>query len=125
MMMNEATNTTLANSLNLPTHLKLHHAFLKVDRGLYFSNRVRDSVPNSIFYANRPMKFGIEHQSAPFIYAKALSALEIEGTEPLQFLNVGTGTGYVHALLANVLPQGSVLHGIELNPELSAQTEER
>ena len=73
----------------------------------------------------RPLKFGREHQSAPFLYAKALSALQLEGTKPLQFLNVGSGTGYLQALVANMLPRGSLLHGIELDSGLSAQAEER
>ena len=125
--MNEATHTTLVNSLHLPlpSHLKLYHAFENVDRGDYFTAAVRDAVPNSTFYANKPLKFGSEHQSAPFIYAKALSALEIEGLKPLHFLNVGSGTGYMQALVANALPHGSVLHGIELNPELVGQSNER
>jgi protein-L-isoaspartate O-methyltransferase len=80
---------------------------------------------NLCAYIRRPLKFGKQHQSAPFLYAKALSALDLEGTEPLQFLNVGSGTGYLQALVANMLPPGSLVHGVELEPELTAQAEER
>ena len=73
----------------------------------------------------RPVKFGKQHQSAPSIYCAALVALQLEGNEPLHFLNVGSGTGYLQAIVVHTLAEGSVVHGIELDDDLFEQSQDR
>ena len=63
-----------------------------------------------------PIREGILHLSAPGIYGLAVEALTL--SEGLSFLNVGSGTGYVSAVAAQLLGSRSIHWGIELQPKV-------
>ena len=77
-------------------------AFKAVDRG-FFIDRPDDghSGGEEVRYLNMPFRNGIQHLSAPGIYATALESLELR--EGLSFLNVCSGTGYFSALACQIL----------------------
>ena len=56
------------------------------------------------------------HLSAPSIYAHACEALELR--RGLSFLNVGSGTGFMSTVVAELIGPCAVHHGIELQPRL-------
>ena len=93
-------------------------AFRAIDRGNFLTNSSRA-------YDNDPVKEGMLHLSAPYMYARILVELEIENTKGIDMLNIGSGTGYFSTLIAQLLgPTGSV-HGIEVNPKLVVHAKER
>ena len=85
--------------------------FKQVDRGLFIPEDSRH-----LAYGDAPMRAGKVHVSAPHIYATVLQALNLD--KELSFLNIGSGTGYFQCVVAAKLGVGSVVHGVELQPEL-------
>lgn len=85
-------------------------AFQALDRKAFLSKDCFDA------YTDSPVRDGKLHQSAPSIYAKALEALEL--TPGLSFLNIGSGTGYFSALVAQIIGASAVNIGVECHEEL-------
>lgn len=67
-------------------------------------------------YHNAPVRCRRLHQSAPTVYANALEALEL--TRGLSFLNIGSGTGYFSALVAQLIGPRAINIGLERHLEL-------
>jgi protein-L-isoaspartate(D-aspartate) O-methyltransferase len=68
--------------------------------------------------ADRPLDIGHGQTiSQPFIVAAMTEALDLQGRE--RALEVGTGSGYQTAILAEMLPLSSVVRTVEIVPELS------
>ena len=93
-------------------------AFLSVDRKKYCVGASDDEA-----YADRPyrsMQRNAVHLSAPSIYTRCVEHLDLQ--PGLSFLNVGSGTGYLSAVVATLIGPNAINHGIELrtsNVELS------
>lgn len=62
---------------------------------------------------------------APSLYAEALVALELEEDIPLRVLSVGSATAYFQALVANILPKDSLIHGIDFSPTMCKNARKR
>jgi protein-L-isoaspartate O-methyltransferase len=51
------------------------------------------------------------HISAPHIYASAMEALDLVPDSSLSFLNIGSGTGYISCIVAEILGPKSIHYG--------------
>lgn len=51
------------------------------------------------------------HISAPHIYGSAIEALDLVPNSCTSFLNIGSGTGYVSAIVAGILGPNSLNYG--------------
>ena len=67
-------------------------------------------------YADRPFKQGYVHISAPHMYATVLEQLELQPGH--SFLNIGSGSGYFSCLVACMLGEGGLSHGIDINEDV-------
>ena len=89
---------------------------------LPFRVKREDYVPQefrSLAFADMEIPLGHgEAMWAPKIEARALQALQVKGHE--RVLEVGTGSGYLTALLAT---QGSVVISVEIHADLKAEAE--
>ena len=74
-------------------------ALRAVDRGEFIDSP--DEEGEESRYLNMPFRNGVQHLSAPSIYATALEALELR--EGMSFLNVCSGTGYLSAVASRIL----------------------
>jgi protein-L-isoaspartate(D-aspartate) O-methyltransferase len=91
-------------------------AFARVDRRAF----VPDALASEA-YADHPLPIGQEQTiSQPYIVARTLEALELTGTE--RVLEVGTGSGYAAALLAELAGE---VHTVERLPALARTASER
>ena len=71
---------------------------------------------------DHPLEIGYGQTiSQPYIVAAMTEALDLHGPE--RVLEVGTGSGYQTAILAELLPLGSTLRTVEIVPELSHRAE--
>ena len=71
---------------------------------------------------DHPLEIGYGQTiSQPYIVAAMTEALDLQGHE--RVLEVGTGSGYQTAILAELLPLGSTVRTIEIVPELSLRAE--
>jgi len=61
---------------------------------------------------DQPLRYESLHMSAPHIYGSVLEHLQSD--EVCTVLNVGSGTGYLSSLLAEVVPNGSTVYSIEI-----------
>jgi len=86
--------------------------FRNVDRK-YFVPKIFEDIAHT----DQPLKEGNIHISAPHIYGSALEALELVPNSSLSFLNVGSGTGYVSAIVADILGSGSLNYGVEIHKD--------
>ncbi len=97
---------------------RVKKAFLAVDR--------KDFVPRvyqGYAYVDDPLPIGFDQTiSAPSIIAEMLEYLEVQPGNKV--LEVGTGSGYVTALLAELAKPGYV-YSIEIVPELIEQAREK
>ena len=92
--------------------LTVLRAFERVPRHQFVPSGIRHRA-----YEDTPLPIGNGQTiSQPFIHAHYLELLELKGTEKV--LEIGTGTGYQTALLAQLVPQ---VFSIERIPALSAQ----
>jgi len=72
--------------------------------------------------ADRPLDIGWGQTiSQPFVVAAMAEALEFKGVE--RVLEVGTGSGYALAVLAEMLPVNADVRGIEIIPELAERAQ--
>eukprot|EP00056_Hartaetosiga_gracilis_P003210 m.60985 g.60985 ORF g.60985 m.60985 type:complete len:534 (-) comp11371_c0_seq2:269-1870(-) len=87
-------------------------AFRSVSRGFFFPTKNRpDAFKDNALRINH-VKYGILHQSAPHMYGMAVELLDfIPGSK---FLNVGSGTGYLSAIVAHLIGPTGVNHGVEV-----------
>ncbi len=94
------------------------------ERVLRAMRRVRrhEFVPADVrgsAYEDRPLPIGWEQTiSQPYIVALMTAALELEGQE--RVLEIGTGSGYQAAVLAELVPE---VYSIEILPELAARAQ--
>jgi len=78
-------------------------AFRRVDRRFFVP---RNQV--SLAHSDQPLREDHVHISAPHIYGTALEALELQPGSSQSFLNLGSGTGYLSCMAANILgPQAA------------------
>ena len=71
---------------------------------------------------DHPLEIGYGQTiSQPYIVAAMTEALDLQGYE--RVLEVGTGSGYQTAILAELLPLGLTIRTIEIVPELSVRAE--
>jgi len=61
---------------------------------------------------------GVIHLSAPHMYASCLDALRLNEGDAMTFLNVGSGSGYLSCVVALVLGKRSVIHSVEIDPDV-------
>jgi protein-L-isoaspartate(D-aspartate) O-methyltransferase len=89
-------------------------AFLRVPRHEFIAAAYRDRA-----YEDHPLPIGDGQTiSQPYIVAIMLEALELKPTDKV--LEVGTGSGYVTALLAELAAQ---VYSIERHPALAAEAQ--
>lgn len=62
-------------------------------------------------YSDQPLREGKIHISAPHIYCSALESLELEENSSTSFLNIGSGTGYLSCIVAEILGPKSLNYG--------------
>ena len=87
-------------------------AFARVPRHDYVPEALRSHA-----YADHPLAIGVEQTiSQPYVVAYMLAALGLQGAE--RVLEIGTGSGYQTALLAELAGQ---VYSIEFFSELAAQ----
>lgn len=79
-------------------------AFAAVDRGHFLPEGTRPAA----CYVDAPVRDGRLHQSAPSVYARAL-----ELAPGLSFLNLGSGTGYFSAIVAQIIGPRAMNVGVE------------
>jgi len=87
----------------------IERGFRSVDRELFVPTESKD-----IAYTDQPLRVGTIHISAPHIYCSVLQALELEENTPTSFLNIGSGTGYLSCITAEILGPQSLNYGIEI-----------
>ncbi|MFL5373802.1 MAG: protein-L-isoaspartate(D-aspartate) O-methyltransferase [Myxococcales bacterium] len=92
-------------------------AFARVPRRFFVPEEFQDESQ-----ADRPLDIGWGQTiSQPFVVAAMTEALELKGPE--RVLEVGTGSGYALAILAELLPVNADVRGIEIIPELAERAE--
>jgi protein-L-isoaspartate(D-aspartate) O-methyltransferase len=90
-----------------------------IPREMFVPREVRDHA-----WDNRPLEIGFGQTiSEPYTVAFMLELAGITGTD--RVLEVGSGSGYVLALLAYIVGSPSRVTGIEVNPTLYAESTER
>jgi protein-L-isoaspartate O-methyltransferase len=72
----------------------------------------------NVAHTDQPLKEGNVHISAPHIYGSALEALELVPNSSMSFLNIGSGTGYVSCIVADILGSRSSHYGIEIHADV-------
>ena len=97
---------------------KILNAFSKVKR--------EDFVPENLksrSYEDIPLPLGFQQTiSQPYTIATMLSLLELK--RDLKILEVGSGCGYVLALLSNIVGKNGKVFGIEIIKELAEKSKE-
>lgn len=92
--------------------LRVLAAFARVPRQCYIPEALRPHA-----YADHPLAIGAEQTiSQPYVVAYMLSVLGLQGTE--RVLEIGTGSGYQTALLAELAGR---VYSIEFFADLAAQ----
>ncbi|KAI9652136.1 MAG: hypothetical protein M1829_001841 [Trizodia sp. TS-e1964] len=102
----------LRNSLLDPAH---QAAMLAIDRADYAPTAPYEDAP-------QPLGFGATI-SAPHMHAMALAQLRAFARPGAQVLDVGSGSGYLTAVLGELVKPGGRVLGIEHVPELVALAE--
>jgi protein-L-isoaspartate(D-aspartate) O-methyltransferase len=88
-------------------------AFARVPRSFFVPQQWQDDAE-----ADRPLEIGCGQTiSQPYVVAAMIEALELTGSE--RILEVGTGSGYVTAIIAEMMPVSAAIRGIEIIPELA------
>jgi protein-L-isoaspartate(D-aspartate) O-methyltransferase len=92
-------------------------AFARVPRHFFVPEEAQAEAQ-----ADRPLDIGWGQTiSQPFVVAAMAEALDLKGPE--RGLEVGTGSGYALAILAEMLPVNADIRGIEIIPELAARAQ--
>lgn len=63
-------------------------------------------------HSDQPLKEGNIHISAPHIYGSAIEALGLVPNSSASFLNIGSGTGYISCIVAEILGPNSLNYGM-------------
>eukprot|EP00038_Savillea_parva_P009191 m.181815 g.181815 ORF g.181815 m.181815 type:complete len:408 (-) comp15367_c0_seq1:172-1395(-) len=97
-------------------------AFRSVDRGAFFP---AGAISPDRVYSNEPCavnteSYGLLHQSAPSIYRIVLDALDLQPGD--SFLNVGSGTGYLSCLAAQLIGPTAENVGVEVRKGSAAMS---
>jgi protein-L-isoaspartate(D-aspartate) O-methyltransferase len=88
-------------------------AFARVPRTFFVPE---DAQPEAD--ADRPLDIGWGQTiSQPYVVAAMIEALELNGSE--RTLEIGSGSGYATAILAEMLPITATVRGVEIIPELA------
>eukprot|EP00596_Hydrurales_sp_CCMP1899_P001960 CAMPEP_0119038168 /NCGR_PEP_ID=MMETSP1177-20130426/6891_1 /TAXON_ID=2985 /ORGANISM="Ochromonas sp, Strain CCMP1899" /LENGTH=488 /DNA_ID=CAMNT_0007000351 /DNA_START=323 /DNA_END=1789 /DNA_ORIENTATION=- len=109
-----STNDDLCNQLKQHGVLQtgaIFAAFRHTDRGDFVQQNKRVQA-----YADRPFKHEYVHISAPHMYATVLEQLDLK--PGMSFLNIGSGSGYFSCLVACLLGENGLSHGIDINGEV-------
>jgi len=72
----------------------------------------------SMAHSDQPLKEGNVHISAPHIYGSAIEALDLVPNSSASFLNIGSGTGYISCIAAEILGPNSLNFGVELHDDV-------
>jgi protein-L-isoaspartate(D-aspartate) O-methyltransferase len=92
-------------------------AFTRIPRHAFVPEESQDEAQ-----ADRPLDIGWGQTiSQPFVVAAMAEALELTGPE--RVLEIGTGSGYALAVLAEMLPVNADVRGIEIIPELAERAQ--
>ena len=88
-------------------------AFARVPRSFFVPDEARDEAE-----ADRPLEIGWGQTiSQPYVVAAMIEALDMTGHE--RVLEVGTGSGYATAILAEMMPVSAEVRSVEIIPELA------
>jgi protein-L-isoaspartate(D-aspartate) O-methyltransferase len=88
-------------------------AFARVPRSFFIPEESQDEAE-----ADRPLEIGCGQTiSQPYVVAAMVEALELTGRE--RVLEVGTGSGYATAILAEMMPVSASIRSIEIIPQLA------
>jgi len=88
-------------------------AFARVPRSFFVPEEAQDDAE-----ADRPLDIGCGQTiSQPYVVAAMIEALELTGRE--RVLEVGTGSGYATAILAEMLPVSAPVRTVEIIPDLA------
>eukprot|EP01062_Namystynia_karyoxenos_P015717 TRINITY_DN15724_c0_g1_i1.p2 TRINITY_DN15724_c0_g1~~TRINITY_DN15724_c0_g1_i1.p2 ORF type:complete len:284 (+),score=62.16 TRINITY_DN15724_c0_g1_i1:95-853(+) len=98
----------------------------RVERALRATDRALYVQPGSDPYQDSPQSIGYGATiSAPHMHAACLEELRHHAVPGATVLDVGSGSGYLVAALAEMVgPEGRV-HGVEHSPQLAAQSRRR
>ena len=69
----------------------------------------------SLAHSDQPLRDDHVHISAPHIYGSALEALELHAGSSQSFLNLGSGTGYLSCMVANILGPNAAHVAVEID----------
>ena len=91
-------------------------AFARVPRSFFVPE---DAQPDAD--ADRPLDIGWGQTiSQPYVVAAMTEALELKGSD--RVLEIGSGSGYATAILAEMLPITSTVRAVEIVPELARRS---
>lgn len=95
----------------------LEKALRAVDRGHYSPPEYKRDA--SEVYANRPLKIGVVATiSTPQQHAQVLGFLEQHLQPGMTALDVGSGSGYLVAVMAHLVGSSGMVTGVDIVPEL-------
>lgn len=112
------TNDELVDNLKrfgVISSATIERGFRQVDRKHFVPEEHID-----VAHSDQPLKQGNVHISAPHVYGSALEALELLPDVSLSFLNIGSGTGYLSCIVADILGPGSLNYGIDIHDDVVA-----
>ena len=90
-------------------------AFARVPREFFVPEEYQEEAQ-----ADRPLDIGWGQTiSQPYVVAAMVEALDLTGRERL--LEVGTGSGYATAILAEMMPVSAAIRSIEIIPDLASR----
>ena len=90
-------------------------AFARVPREFFVPEEAQEEAQ-----ADRPLDIGWGQTiSQPYVVAAMVEALGLTGGE--RVLEVGTGSGYATAILAEIMPVSATIRSIEIIPELASR----
>lgn len=81
-------------------------------------------IRQEVAHSDQPLKEGNIHISAPHIYGSVVEALELTPNTGMSFLNIGSGTGYLSCIVAEILGPTSTHYGIELYADVVEHCQE-
>lgn len=111
-----ANNDELVDNLRrhgIISSQSVEKALRAVDRKFFVPKGNED-----VAHSDQPLKVGNIHISAPHVYGTALQALELQKGSPLSFLNIGSGTGYLMAIVSEIIGPTSLNFGVEIHSDV-------